>query len=60
MRARVESKEKEARKDEKVSEDELQLARDELQAVRGDLWPRWRPWSGPAKKLWRQVTMWNA
>ena len=36
-RARAEDKEKEARKDPKVAEDELQLAREELQAVKGNL-----------------------
>ena len=36
----AEDKEKEARKDAKVTEDELRLARDELQAVRGDLWAK--------------------
>ena len=36
-RARAEDKEKKARKDMKVVEDELQLAREELQAVKGDL-----------------------
>ena len=39
-RARVEDKEKEARKDAKVAEDELRLAREELQAVKGDLWAK--------------------
>ena len=35
-RVRVEDKEKKARKDAKVIEDELRLAREELQAVKGD------------------------
>ena len=39
-RARDEDKEKEARKDAKVVEDELQLAKEELQAVKGDLWAK--------------------
>ena len=39
-RARAEDKEKEARKDAKVIEDELRLAREELQAVKGDLWAK--------------------
>ena len=39
-RARVEDKEKEARKDAKVTKDELRLAREELQAVKGDLWAK--------------------
>ena len=39
-RARVKDKEKEARKDVKVAEDELRLAREELQAVKGDLWAK--------------------
>ena len=39
-RARAEDKEKEARKDAKVAEDELRLAREELQAVKGDLWAK--------------------
>ena len=39
-RARVEDKEKEARKDVKVAEDELRLAREELQVVKGDLWAK--------------------
>ena len=39
-RARAEDKEKEARKDVKVVEDELRLAREELQAVKGDLWAK--------------------
>ena len=39
-RARVEDKEKEARKDAKVAEDELRLVREELQAVKGDLWAK--------------------
>ena len=33
-------KEKEARKDAKVAEDELRLARVELYAVKGDLWAK--------------------
>ena len=37
-RARAEDKEKEARKDAKVAEDELRLTREELQAIKGDLW----------------------
>ena len=36
-RVRVEDKEKKARKDLKVAEDELRLAREELQPVKGDL-----------------------
>ena len=36
----AEDKEKEARKDAKVAEDELRLAREELQAVKGDLWAK--------------------
>ena len=36
-RVQVEDKEKKARKDAKVAEDELQLAREELHAVKGDL-----------------------
>ena len=39
-RARAEDKEREARKDTKVVEDELRLAREELQAVKGDLWAK--------------------
>ena len=39
-RTRVEDKEKEARKDAKVTEDELRLAREELQAFKGDLWAK--------------------
>ena len=39
-RALAEDKEKEARKDAKVVEDELRLAREELQAVKGDLWAK--------------------
>ena len=39
-RARAEDKEKEARNDAKVAEDELLLAREELQAVKGDLWAK--------------------
>ena len=39
-RARVEDKEKKARKDLKVSKDELWLAREELQAVKGDLYAK--------------------
>ena len=39
-RARAEDKEKEARRDAKVPEDELRLAREELQAVKGDLWAK--------------------
>ena len=39
-RVRAEDKEKEARKDAKVVEDELRLAREELQAVKGDLWAK--------------------
>ena len=39
-RARAEDKEKEARKDAKVTEDELRRAREELQAVKGDLWAK--------------------
>ena len=35
--ASVEDKEKKARKDEKVAEDELRLAREELQPIKGDL-----------------------
>ena len=40
VRARAKDKEKEARKDAKVAEDELRLAKEELQAVRGDLWAK--------------------
>ena len=36
-RARAEDREREARKDVKVSEDQLRLAREELQAIKGDL-----------------------
>ena len=36
-RARAEDKEKKAREDAKIVEDELRLAREELQAVKGDL-----------------------
>ena len=39
-RARAEDKENEARKDAKVSKDELRLAKEELQAVKGDLWAK--------------------
>ena len=39
-RERAEDKEKEARKDAKVVEDELRLGREELQAVRGVLWAK--------------------
>ena len=39
-RAGVEDKEKEARKDSKVAEDDLRLAREELQAIKGDLWAK--------------------
>ena len=39
-RVRDEDKEKEARKDVKVVEDELRLSREELQAVKGDLWAK--------------------
>ena len=39
-RARAKDKEKEARKDAKVTEDELWLAGKELQAVSGDLWAK--------------------
>ena len=39
-RAQAEDKEKEARKDAKVVEDELRLAREELHAVRSDLWAK--------------------
>ena len=39
-RAQAEGKEKEARKNAKVSQDELLLDREELQAVRGDLWAK--------------------
>ena len=59
-RAWAEDKEKEARKEAKVAEDELRLAREELQAVKETCGPSWRPWSGPAKRLWRRVTLWNA
>ena len=37
VRAQAEDKEKEARKDAKVAEDELRLDKEELQAVRGDM-----------------------
>ena len=40
VRAWAEDKEKEARKDAKVIEEELRLAREELQAVKGDLWAK--------------------
>ena len=51
-RARTEDKEKEARKDAKVVEDELRLAREELQTVKGDLWAKmaaleWAHQGGP-------------
>ena len=39
-RVGAEDKEKEARKDAKVVEDELRLAREELQAIKGDLWAK--------------------
>ena len=39
-RAQVENREKEARKDAKVAEDELQMAREELQTIKGDLWAK--------------------
>ena len=39
-RARAKDKEKEARKDGKVSEDELRLAKEELHVVMGDLWAK--------------------
>ena len=39
-RVRAEDKEKEARKDAKVVEDELRLDREELQAIKGDLWAK--------------------
>ena len=39
-RARAKDKEKEARKDKKVAEDELWLVREEFQAVKGDLWAK--------------------
>ena len=39
-RARADDKEKEARKDAKVTEDELRLAKEEFQAVKGDLWAK--------------------
>ena len=39
-RAWAEDKEKEARKDAKVAEDELRLTREELQVVKGDLWAK--------------------
>ena len=39
-RSRAEDKEKEARKDAKVAEDEQRLGREELQAVKGDLWAK--------------------
>ena len=37
-RAWAEDKEKEARKDTKIAEDDLRLAREELQVIKGDLW----------------------
>ena len=37
VRVRAEDKENEARKDAKVTEDELRLAREELQVIKGDL-----------------------
>ena len=40
VRVRAEDKENEARKDAKVTEDELRLAREELQAVKGDIWAK--------------------
>ena len=40
VRARAEDKEKEARKDAKVVEDELRLAREELHVFKGDLWAK--------------------
>ena len=40
VRAWAKDKEKEARKDAKVAEDELQLAREKLQAVKGDMWAK--------------------
>ena len=39
-RACAEDKEKEARKDAKVTEDELRLDREELQPVKGDMWAK--------------------
>ena len=40
VRARAEDKEKEARKDAKVTKDELRLDRKELQFIKGDLWAK--------------------
>ena len=40
VRARAEDKEKDARKDAKVAENELLLAREELQAVKDYLWAK--------------------
>ena len=40
VRARAEDKEKKARKDAEVAEDELRLAREEVQAVKGDQWAK--------------------
>ena len=59
-RARAEDKEKEARKDAKVAEDNLLLAREVVRPSRVTCRPRWQPWSGPAKRLWRRVTLLNA
>ena len=39
-RTQAEDKEKEARKDAKVTEDELWLAREELQAIKVGLWSK--------------------
>ena len=40
VRSQAEDKEKKARKDVKVAEDELQLVREEFQAVKGDMWAK--------------------
>ena len=57
-RARAEDKEKKARQDLRVTEDELQLVREELQAIKGDLASKQQRWTRFAKRLWRPEAPW--
>ena len=59
-RVQAKDKEKKARKNAKVAEDELRLAREELQAVKVTCVPKCRHWTGFVRRLWRLGTPWNA
>ena len=57
-RARAEDKEKEARRMRRLPKTSCDWPERSCRPSRLTCGPRWRPWSGPAKKLWRRVTLW--